>query len=120
MVGKHVILDLYGCDSDDLQSCEKFETILTQAALEAKATIISSHFHSFGEGAGITGVVVLAESHISVHTWNELDYAAIDIFMCGHVDVEKAVDYITEQLSPFTYKTTILKRGEYVGLPSGT
>ena len=110
-VGKHAILDLYGCDSSDLENVEIIQKTLKEAAVLAKATIISSHFHSFGEGMGITGVVILAESHISIHTWNEHQYAAVDVFMCGNASVEAACDHIIKTFFPSSHSLNILSRG---------
>jgi S-adenosylmethionine decarboxylase len=111
MVGKHIILDLYGCNKNDLENAALFERLLKEAALKADATILYSYFHEFGEASGITGVLVLAESHISVHTWNEFEYAAIDIFMCGNASPKEASNYIIEQLKPIKYEISILERG---------
>jgi len=96
VIGHHLILECRGalahCDGDALT------TILLQTAAAGGATVISSHFHAF-DGGGYTGVVVLMESHITIHTWPELHYAAIDIFLCGRCNVEAAFEKL-QQLSP--------------------
>jgi S-adenosylmethionine decarboxylase len=79
--GTHLLLDLWG--ATNLVSPALIDAALREAAETAKATILHSHFHHFGPDGGVSGVVVLAESHISIHTWPERDFAAIDIFMCG-------------------------------------
>jgi S-adenosylmethionine decarboxylase len=76
------------------------ESILISAAEASSATILHSHFHQFGEGGGVSGVLVLAESHISIHTWPERDFAAIDVFMCGACDPRKAVAVLEEGFQP--------------------
>lgn len=64
------------------------------AATESGATVLKVDTHNFGEGYGVTGVVLLAESHISIHTWPEYGYAAIDVFVCGRANPEVAVDFL--------------------------
>lgn len=79
--GMHLLVDLWGaanlCDPDHI------DRALREAAEAAGATILHGHFHHFSPNGGVSGVLVLAESHISIHTWPERDFAAIDIFMCG-------------------------------------
>lgn len=109
--GAHVILELWGvketCLSDDLF----IENTLKTAALKSNATILHSHFHHFGEGFGITGVIVLAESHISIHTWPEINYAAVDIFMCGKCDPIVAAKHIVKCFECSHVQTTEILRG---------
>ena len=91
--GYHAIIECYGYISQ-MQSKE-VEKHLIEAAVIARATVLNSKIHAFGEGYGVTGVVMLAESHISIHTWPESDYAALDIFMCGKKDnLLDAVNYL--------------------------
>jgi S-adenosylmethionine decarboxylase len=79
--GMHLLVDLWGasnlCDPDHI------DRALREAAEAAGATILHGHFHHFSPNGGVSGVLVLAESHISIHTWPERDFAAIDVFMCG-------------------------------------
>ena len=79
--GTHLLVDLWG--ASNLCDPEQIDRALREAALAAGATILHSHFHHFSPNGGVSGVVVLAESHISIHTWPERDFAAVDIFMCG-------------------------------------
>ena len=79
--GMHLLVDLWG--ARNLTDPARIDIALREAAEAAKATILHSHFHHFGPDGGVSGVLVLAESHISIHTWPERDFAAIDIFMCG-------------------------------------
>jgi S-adenosylmethionine decarboxylase len=99
-IGKHILVDLYGIEDSTLRDGVAMETLLCRVARDAGARVLSSHFHSFGEGGGITGVVLLAESHISIHTWPECGLAAADIFMCGATDPERALTLLIEKLAP--------------------
>jgi S-adenosylmethionine decarboxylase len=82
--GMHLLVDLWG--ATNLADPQHIDVALREAALAAGATILHSHFHHFSPNGGVSGVIVLAESHISIHTWPERDFAAIDIFMCGACD----------------------------------
>jgi S-adenosylmethionine decarboxylase len=99
-IGGHILADLYGVDASCLCDAAALEQLLRRAARDAGAHVLSSHFHSFGSTGGITGVVLLAESHISIHTWPESGLAAIDIFMCGSADARRALAIMLEELSP--------------------
>ncbi|MET3130199.1 S-adenosylmethionine decarboxylase [Oxalobacteraceae bacterium GrIS 1.11] len=98
--GEHLLADLSGIASDKLERCDSIELLLRAAALAAGAQVLHSHFHGFGEGLGVTGVVLLAESHISIHTWPEYGFAAADIFMCGAARPQLALDIIVAALQP--------------------
>lgn len=87
--GSHLILDLW--DAKHLDDAEVIEMAFRRAIKEAGATLLHMHVHEFSENGGISGVAVLAESHISIHTWPERGYAAVDIFMCGAAEPHKAV-----------------------------
>ena len=79
--GMHLLVDLWG--ARNLCDPATIDAALREAAEAAGATILHGHFHHFSPNGGVSGVLVLAESHISIHTWPERDFAAIDIFMCG-------------------------------------
>ena len=79
---------------------ELIDRALRDAAEAASATILHSHFHHFGPDGGVSGVLVLAESHISIHTWPERDFAAIDIFMCGACDPHRSIPVLQQAFSP--------------------
>jgi S-adenosylmethionine decarboxylase len=89
--GTHVLADLSGIAAEKLSDCVALQQLLCEAALAADARVLFSHFHAFGEGQGVTGVVLLAESHITIHTWPECGFAAADIFMCGNAQPELAL-----------------------------
>jgi len=109
-MGRHVIADLHDVSAEVLGSIDFWKEILIDGAKKSGATVLSDHFHHFGEGYGITGVIVLAESHISIHTWPENNYAAIDVFMCGTCDPEVAVDHITSKINTFVKKDLIYRK----------
>ncbi|EHR78821.1 spermidine synthase [Thermococcus litoralis DSM 5473] len=106
-IGMHVVLDLYECDPEILDDMEKIEEILTKAAEVANATIIDKRFHKFSP-QGVSGVVVVSESHIAIHTWPEHGYAAVDVYTCGdHTMPLKASEYIIKELK--CKKPTVVK-----------
>lgn len=109
--GQHLLADLHGVDAGLLTDSARLDALLREAALAAGARILHSHFHSFGSGAGITGVVLLAESHISIHTWPEYGFAAADIFMCGQARPDLALDVIAAALRPRTREVRTVVRG---------
>ena len=94
----HGLLDLYGCPAELLRDEQRLTQVLQQAAQTAGATILSSHFHTFGGEGGVTGVLLLAESHISIHTWPEHGFAAADVFLCGSMPLEHVQHYLTTAL----------------------
>jgi S-adenosylmethionine decarboxylase len=96
--GTHLLIDLWG--ARNLDQPELIDRALRQAAIVAGATILHSHFHHFTPNGGVSGVVVLAESHISIHTWPERDFAAIDIFMCGVCDPRKGIPVLQAAFHP--------------------
>lgn len=81
--GRHVLLELCDCPKAILDSPERLESILKDCAIRGGATVVSSNFHHFNP-QGVSGVIVIAESHVTVHTWPEHGYAAVDVFTCGH------------------------------------
>ena len=97
--GSHALLDCYGCDAALLGDAEGLERILREAAQAAGATILAAHFRHFGAGAGVTGVLLLAESHLSIHTWPEDCFAALDIYLCSG-DIDRARRIIEAALRP--------------------
>jgi len=108
--GAHMLVDLSGIAADKLSDCVALQELLCAAAHAAQARVLFSHFHAFGEGQGVTGVVLLAESHITIHTWPECGFAAADIFMCGSAQPELALAVITHALQPEARKITTARR----------
>lgn len=97
-IGRHIILELYECDTKKLDDTDFLEKSLRAAALEMGATILSSNFHPFAP-IGVSGVVLIKESHLTIHTWPEYGYAAIDIFTCGDMNMQLGVDFLKEHLN---------------------
>jgi len=81
-LGRHLLAEYHGCDPEILNSLEKIKWHMLEAASRCGATVLESSFHYFSP-QGVSGVVVIAESHIAIHTWPEYRYAAVDIFTCG-------------------------------------
>lgn len=108
-VGRHLIVELWQCQGlDDAKKCE--ETLL-EAVRRAGATLIDLKVHRFNPH-GLTGIAIIAESHISIHTWPELDYAAVDVFTCGdRVDPVRAVEPFLEWLNPKQTQMIEIRRG---------
>ncbi|MCL5016237.1 MAG: adenosylmethionine decarboxylase [Patescibacteria group bacterium] len=107
-LGKHIIADFF--DSENLDDLEFVKQTLTAAASAAKATILGSKFHKFSP-QGVTGYLLLAESHISIHTWPEYGYAAIDVFTCGNMDPMPAFLLMKEEFKSKSFKTIEIMRG---------
>ncbi len=109
-VGKHCILELYECDSAKLDDEAFLRDTITTAAKRAGATLLNLITHRF-EPQGVTGLALLAESHISIHTWPESGYAAVDVFTCGdHTMPETACRILWEELSAQRHKLTSFRR----------
>ena len=111
-LGKQILAEYYNCDRELLNSTALIEKYMNNAALEAGATIVTSAFHTFNP-FGVSGVIVIAESHLSIHTWPEYGYAAVDIFTCGDiVDPWKAFDFLRDRLQSSHFSTMEMKRGQ--------
>lgn len=107
--GMHLLVDLWG--ARNLGDPKAVEAALREAATAAEATILTAHFHHFTPNGGVSGVLVLAESHISIHTWPERNFAAIDIFMCGACDPHKAVPVLKRHFAPESVHVNEQRRG---------
>lgn len=115
-IGLHVLLDLHGIEPDLLSDVARIEAVLDEAARAAGAHVLDGHFHPFGPGLGVTGVLLLAESHISIHTWPEHGYAAVDVFMCGKAEAMTAARLIGERLQALRVELHEQARGTDVGI----
>ncbi len=107
--GDHLLVELWGAER--LTEPRFIQGVLEQSARAAQASILHSHFHHFGPGEGVSGVTILAESHITIHTWPERHYAAVDIFMCGRCDPEDCVPILTARFCPTEVTTQKIRRG---------
>ena len=109
-VGKHCILELYSCSSRKLDDEAFLRSTITNAVQQAGATLLQLISHRF-DPQGVTGLALLAESHLSIHTWPESGYAAVDVFTCGdHTMPEKACAVLAAELSANDHKLTSFRR----------
>lgn len=110
-LGTHLLLELKNCKNGVLADLEFVETALLDAATEAKATIVEHKFHEFNP-FGISGMVIIAESHLSIHTWPEYNYAAVDIFTCGDIiKPEDAAKFLIDRFESTEPQIMEIKRG---------
>ena len=117
-LGRHLLLELLDCDPEALNSLDIVKTSMVEAAKRAQATIIDVVFHEFNP-FGISGVVVIAESHLAIHTWPEYRYAAVDVFSCGEsLQPQLAVDYLVEHLGAARASVVELQRGVFLQTPN--
>jgi S-adenosylmethionine decarboxylase len=107
--GTHLIIDLW--HASHLDTIEVVEMALRESVAAAGATLLKLDLHHFAPNGGITGVAVLAESHISIHTWPELAYAAVDVFMCGGADPHKAIEVLKRSFIPQMLTVSEHRRG---------
>jgi S-adenosylmethionine decarboxylase len=110
--GTHLIIDLWG--GDRLDDLEHVRRTLVDAVDAAGATLLHIHLHHFTPNGGVSGVAVLAESHISIHSWPEREYAALDVFMCGDAEPQETVPILKRAFRPSTVRVSELLRGETV------
>ena len=111
--GRHLIADFWGAAS--LADPDAIRAAIRDAARAAGATILHLHLHRFGTEQGVSGIAVLAESHISVHTWPERGYAAFDAFLCGATDADAALAELERHLRPARTDVQVLRRGQHPG-----
>lgn len=107
--GTHLLVDLW--KAHNLDNLEVIDQMLREAAAVAGATLLHIHLHHFSPNGGVSGVAVLAESHISIHTWPEREFAAIDIFMCGACDPYKAIPVLRRMLAADWVQLNEQRRG---------
>ncbi|MCR9257057.1 MAG: adenosylmethionine decarboxylase [Alphaproteobacteria bacterium] len=108
--GTHLIIDLWGADR--LDDIDHISAALRECVEKAKATLLHIHLHHFTPNGGVSGVAVLAESHISIHTWPEKNYAALDVFMCGDSEPHRAIDVLKEAFGPDSVEVGEHRRGK--------
>ncbi len=110
-LGKHVIAELYECDREIINNQELIEDIMLEAVDLSGATIVKPAFHKFSPH-GVSGMVVVSESHFSIHTWPEYGYCAVDIFTCGNlIDNHKALTHLKHRLGSKSISVVEMKRG---------
>jgi S-adenosylmethionine decarboxylase len=108
--GAHLIVDLY--DAERLDDVDHIETTLRRCVEAAGATLLHIHLHHFEPNGGVSGVAVLAESHISIHSWPERGYAALDVFMCGNAEPDKCIPVLRQAFNPGRLAVSELLRGK--------
>ncbi|MDX6152029.1 MULTISPECIES: adenosylmethionine decarboxylase [Marinococcus] len=110
-MGRHVISELWGCDEETLNNVNAIERIFVNAALKAGAEIREVIFHKFAP-QGVSGVVIISESHLTIHSFPEHGYASIDVYTCGdHIDPNTAAKYIAGSLGAEAEETIEIPRG---------
>ena len=113
-LGQHSLFDFYGCDSARLASTEALRAVLLAAVRNAGGTIVTDTFHTFSPH-GVSGVIVIAESHVTIHTWPEHGYAAVDVFSCGvSLDHDRIREETQHALSATTVDQRVFARGATV------
>ena len=112
-LGRHLLLELKDCDKEVLNDLGSLKSTLLAAANEAGATVLGESFHRFNPH-GVSGVVIIAESHLFIHTWPEYGYAAADIFTCGDsVQPEKAAEMLISRLGAKEHSIVEMQRGPF-------
>jgi S-adenosylmethionine decarboxylase proenzyme len=111
-LGKHLLVEYHGCDHSVLSSVARIEAMMRAAARAAGATVVAAAFHRFSP-QGVSGVVVVEESHLSIHTWPECGYAAVDIYTCGECEPLRAHDFLREELDADRAEVMNIRRGMY-------
>ncbi len=110
-LGSHLLVELYGCDEDSLRLESTVGGAMREAAVESEATVVAQSFHEF-KPWGVSGAVIIQESHYTIHTWPEHGYAAVDLFYCGGtVKVHKAIEVLQQQFKPTRIKFLVVRRG---------
>lgn len=107
---RHLLVEFHGCDVTVLDDKSRIESLMVGAAKAAGATVVGSMFHTFTP-QGVSGVVVIEESHLSIHTWPEHGYAAVDFFTCGDCLPEKAREVLADALTAERTETMEVERG---------
>jgi len=116
-LGRHMLLELFDCDPEAINDLDFVKGAMVEAAKRAEATIVNVVFHAYSPH-GISGAVIIAESHLAIHTWPEYGYAAVDIFTCGDtLQPQVAVDYLVEQFGAARTSVIELQRGVFLNAP---
>ncbi len=110
-LGSHLLVELFGCDHSSLELESTVGKAMRDAAVESEATVVAESFHEF-KPYGVSGAVIIQESHYTIHTWPEHGYAAVDLFYCGGtVQVHKAIELLRERFQPTRIKFLVVRRG---------
>ncbi|WP_303674461.1 adenosylmethionine decarboxylase [Vampirovibrio chlorellavorus] len=118
ILGRHLLVEFYGCQPETLDSVTAIETHMNAAALACGATIVQSTFHRF-QPWGVSGVVVIAESHLAIHTWPEHGYASVDLYTCGaHIEPLVAYEHLRLMLDARQTEVQQILRGNLASIRS--
>ena len=109
-IGRHLIAEYYGCNLERINDVEFIETRMRQAANLIGATVMGTSFHRF-EPHGVSGTVVISESHLSIHTWPENGYVAVDIYTCGGLDPRPGFEFLARELGSDSTRQQEILRG---------
>ena len=109
-LGRHILVEYYNCNSEILRNPELIEKHMIQAAIETNATIVQTVFHHFNPW-GVSGAVIISESHLTIHTWPEYGYAAVDLFTCGDLNPWKGFDYLEKVFDAQHSESVEMPRG---------
>jgi S-adenosylmethionine decarboxylase len=110
-LGSHLLVELYGCDASSLKTEDVVQSAMREAAVRSEATVVAHSFHEF-KPYGVSGAVIIQESHYTIHTWPEHRYAAVDLFYCGGtVLVHEAVEVLRRRFQPKRIKFLVVRRG---------
>ena len=110
-LGSHLLIELFGCNQRSLELEQSVGAAMNEAAVQSEATVVAQSFHEF-KPYGVSGAVIIQESHYTIHTWPEHGYAAVDLFYCGGtVKVHKAVNVLRERFQPERIKFLVVRRG---------
>lgn len=111
VLGKHLIVELLGCQFDTLDDLHGVSAILLDTAKFLKVTILQHKFHKFAP-QGVSGYILISESHISIHTWPERGYAAVDLFTCGETNLLEGLEFLKKKFKPKEVKHLLIQRGD--------
>lgn len=114
--GRHLLVEYHGCDAEILNDFSKVQQLMVRAAEAAGATVVSKAFHRFTP-QGVSGVVVIEESHLSIHTWPEYGYAAVDFYTCGDCVPERAHELLRRELGSDRAEVMKVQRGRNAAGP---
>lgn len=110
-LGSHLLVEMFGCDPESIKQETLVGDAMRSAAHESEATVVAESFHEF-KPFGVSGAVIIQESHYTIHTWPEHRYAAVDLFYCGGtVHVHRAIQVLRERFSPARMKFLVVRRG---------
>jgi S-adenosylmethionine decarboxylase proenzyme len=115
--GRHLLVEYHGCDTAILNDKTRIEAIMRRAAEAARATVVGTVFHTFSP-QGVSGVVVVEESHLSIHTWPEYGYAAVDFYTCGDCLPDSAHECLLSDLAATGFEILEVERGHRPARPS--